>query len=122
MGADSRPEVSLGRRSPMATTRIVVADRDVITRVGIRSILERNAGIAVVAEATTYDAVIDAVDEHGPDLMIIDLDLGDDTTRGLTICEEIADRYPTTKILVLAHTLSELIVVEALQGGKIHEF
>ena len=60
MASDPRPEVSLGRRSPMATTRIVVADRNVITRVGIRSILERNAGMAVVAEATTYDAVIDA--------------------------------------------------------------
>ena len=117
MGSDLRPEVSLGRRSPMATTRIVVADRNVITRVGIRSILERNAGMAVVAEATTYDAVIDAVDEHGPDIMIIDLDLGDDTTRGLNICEEISDRYPATRILVLAQTLSELIVVEALRRG-----
>jgi DNA-binding NarL/FixJ family response regulator len=101
----------------MATTRIVVADRNVITRVGIRSILERNAGMAVVAEATTYDGVIDAIDEHGPDIMIIDLDLGDDTTRGLNICEEICERYPTTKILVLANTLSELIVIEALRRG-----
>lgn len=112
-----RPDVSLGRRSPMAKTRIVIADRNVITRVGLRSILERNAGMAVVAEATSYEAVIDAVDEHGPDVLIIDLDLGDDTTRGLKLCEEITDRYPHTKILVLANTLSELIVVEALRRG-----
>ncbi|MFM2351530.1 MAG: hypothetical protein RL096_11 [Actinomycetota bacterium] len=113
----SRPDVSLGRRSPLAKTRIVVADRNVITRVGLRSILERNSGMAVVAEATTYEAVLDAVDEHGPDVLIIDLDLGDDTTRGLKLCEEITDRYPKTKILVLANTLSELIVVEALRRG-----
>lgn len=112
-----RPDVSLGRRSPMAKTRIVIADRNVITRVGLRSILERNSGMAVVAEATSYEAVIDAVDEHGPDVLIIDLDLGDDTTRGLKLCEEITDRYPHTKILVLANTLSELIVVEALRRG-----
>ena len=117
MNSEIRPQVSLGRRSPMATTRIVVADRNVITRVGIRSILERNTGMAVVAEATTYDGVIDAIDEHGPDIMIIDLDLGDDTTRGLNICEEICERYPATKILVLANTLSELIVIEALRRG-----
>lgn len=117
MNSEIRPQVSLGRRSPMATTRIVVAGRNVITRVGIRSILERNAGMAVVAEATTYDGVINAVDEHGPDIMIIDLDLGDDTTRGLNICEEICERYPATKILVLANTLSELIVIEALRRG-----
>lgn len=117
MDIDARSDVPLGRRSPMAKTRVVVADRNVITRVGIRSILERNAGMAVVAEATTYDAVIDAVDEHGPDVLLIDLDLGDDTTRGLKLCEEISDRYPATKILVLAQTLSELIVVEALRRG-----
>jgi two-component system response regulator DevR len=114
---DARPDVSLGRRSPLAKTRIVVADRNVITRVGLRSILERNTGMAVVAEATTYDAVLDAVDEHGPDVLIIDLDLGDDTTRGLKLCEEVTDRYPATKILVLAQKLSEMIVVEALRRG-----
>jgi len=117
MAPNVRPEVSLGRRSPMATTRIVVADRNVITRVGIRSILERNPGMAVVAEASTYDSIIDVIDEHGPDIMIIDLDLGDDTTRGLKICEEVADRYPSTRILILANTLSELIVIEALRRG-----
>ncbi len=101
----------------MASTRVMVADRNVITRVGIRSILERNAGMAVVAEATSYEAVIDGVDEHGPDVLLIDLDLGDDTTRGLKLCEEVSDRYPNTKILVLANTLSEMIVVEALRRG-----
>ncbi|MFM1984248.1 MAG: hypothetical protein RL723_683 [Actinomycetota bacterium] len=117
MDKEGRSDVPLGRRSPMATTRVMVADRNVITRVGIRSILERNSGMAVVAEATSYDAVIDGVDEHGPDVLIIDLDLGDDTTRGLKLCEEISDRYPSTKILVLANTLSEMIVVEALRRG-----
>jgi DNA-binding NarL/FixJ family response regulator len=102
---------------PQATTRIVVADRNVITRVGLRSILERNTGFAVVAEATSYDAVLDAVDEHGPDVLIIDLDLGDDTTRGLKVVEEITDRYQSTKVLVLSNTLSEMIVVEALRRG-----
>lgn len=117
MDRETRPDVPLGRRMPQATTRIVIADRNVITRVGLRSILERNTGFAVIAEATSYDAVIDAVDEHGPDVLIIDLDLGDDTTRGLKVVEEITDRYPATKVLVLANTLSEMIVVEALRRG-----
>lgn len=117
MNTDVRQDVALGRRSPNAKTRVVVADRNVITRVGIRSILERNPGMAVVAEATTYEAALDAVDEHGPDVLLIDLDLGDDTTRGLKLCEEIVDRFPTTKILVLAQTLSEMIVIEALRRG-----
>ncbi|MEN9603983.1 MAG: hypothetical protein RLZZ06_445 [Actinomycetota bacterium] len=117
MDREIRSDVPLGRRMPQATTRIVVADRNVITRVGLRSILERNSGFAVIAEATTYDAALDAVDEHGPDVLIIDLDLGDDTTRGFKLVEDIADRYPQTKVLVLANTLSEMIIVEALRRG-----
>ncbi len=117
MDRETRSDVPLGRRMPQASTRIVIADRNVITRVGLRSILERNTGFAVIAEATSYDAVIDAVDEHGPDVLIIDLDLGDDTTRGLKVVEEVTERYPTTKVLVLANTLSEMIVVEALRRG-----
>jgi DNA-binding NarL/FixJ family response regulator len=117
MEREFRSDVPLGRRMPQASTRIVVADRNVITRVGLRSILERNPGMAVIAEATTYDAALDAVDEHGPDVLIIDLDLGDDTTKGFKLVEAISDRYPATKILVLANTLSEMIVVEALRRG-----
>lgn len=117
MDRETRSDVPLGRRMPQASTRIVVADRNVITRVGLRSILERNPGFAVIAEATSYDAVIDAVDEHGPDILIIDLDLGDDTTRGLKVVEEVTERYSNTKVLVLANTLSEMIVVEAIRRG-----
>jgi DNA-binding NarL/FixJ family response regulator len=102
---------------PNAKTRVVVADRNVITRVGIRAILERTTGTAVIAEATTYEAVLDAVDEHGPDVLVIDLDLGDDTTRGLHLCQEISERFPTTKVLVLSQTLSEFVVVDALRRG-----
>lgn len=117
MDRDARPDVPLGRRMPNAKTRVVVADRNVITRVGVRAILERTVGVAVIAEATSYEATLDAVDEHGPDVLIIDLDLGDDTTRGLKLVEEVAERFPSTKVLVLANTLSEMIVIEALRRG-----
>ena len=112
-----RQDVPLGRRSPNSKTRVLVADRNVIIRIGVRAILERTPGVAVVAEATTYDAVLDAVDEHGPDVLVFDLDLGDDTTRGLQICEEVTNRYPHTKIMILASTLSEFVVVDAMRRG-----
>jgi DNA-binding NarL/FixJ family response regulator len=102
---------------PHAKTRVVIAEKNVVTRIGIRSILERTSGTAVVAEATSYDTVIDTIDEHGPDVLVIDLDLGDDTTRGLQLCEEISKRFPTTKVLVLALTLSEFVVVDAIRRG-----
>lgn len=115
--ADERPDVPRGRRAPNARTRVVIADKNVITRAGLRAILERAPGTAIIGEATTYDQVLLAVEEHGPDVLVIDLDLGDDTTRGLNLCEEISDRFPDTGILVVATTLSELVVLEALRRG-----
>lgn len=117
MPNEVRADVPLGRRMPHAKTRVIVADRNVITRVGIRAILERTQGTAVIAEATTYEAVLDAVDEHGPDVLVIDLDLGDDTTRGLQLCQEISERFQSTRVLVLSQTLSEFVVVDALRRG-----
>ena len=117
MESEVRSDVARGRRAPQARTRVVVADQASITRAGIRAILERSASIAVVAEATTYDSALHAVDEHGPDVLIVDLDLGDDTTRGLKLCADITEQFPSTRILVLASTLSEMIIVEALRRG-----
>jgi DNA-binding NarL/FixJ family response regulator len=117
MVEDARSDVALGRRSPLAKTRVVIADRQAIVRTGIRTILERITGNAVVAEATSYEAALLAVEEHAPDVLIFDLDLGDDTTRGLQICEQIRNRFPTTQILVLVQSVSEFVVVDALKRG-----
>ncbi len=122
MTADARADVALGRRAPLAKTRVVVADRTVISRVGIRTILERNSSTAVVAEAASYENTLLAVEEHAPDVLIIDLDLGDDTTKGLQLCEQVTLRFPQTKILVLVSSASEFVVVDALRRGALGFF
>lgn len=110
--------MALGRRSPQARTRVVVADKTVIARVGIRTILERSQGTAVVAETATYEATLLAVEEHAPDVLVIDLDMGDDTTRGLQLCEQISNRFgDRTNIMVVVRSVSEFVVVEALKRG-----
>jgi len=115
----TRTDVARGRRAPQARTRVVVADRNAITRAGIRAILERSPGTAVVGEAASYDLAIQAIEEHGPDVLVIDLDLGDDTTRGLVLCEDVHERFPDTHILIVATTLSEMVLIEALRRGAI---
>lgn len=117
MANEAREDVALGRRSPLVQTRLVIADRTVIARVGIRTILERAASTAVVAEATTYDQALLAVEEHAPDVLVIDLDLGDDTTKGLQLCETISAKFSATKIFCLVRSASEFVVVDALRRG-----
>lgn len=108
---------SLAQRSPYASTRVVVADRNVIIRIGVRAILERHPDTAVVAEANNYQSVKDAVDEHNPDVLLIDLDLGDDTNKGLSICADITETHPETKIIILATSVNELVIIEAIRNG-----
>jgi DNA-binding NarL/FixJ family response regulator len=90
--------------------------------VGIRTILERSSGTAVVAEAASYDACLLAVEEHAPDVLVIDLDLGDDTTKGLQLCETVSVKFPQTKILVLVDSASEFVVVDSVRRGALGFF
>lgn len=113
------PAPSLAQRAPYANTRVVVADRSVIIRVGVRAILERHPDTAVVAEANNYNSVKDAIDEHNPDVLLIDLDLGDDTNKGLSICADVTESHPETKIIILASSVNELILVEAIRNGAV---
>ena len=122
MSPDAREDVALGRRAPLAKTRVVIADKTVISRVGIRTILERTSGTAVVAEAATYENTLLAVEEHAPDVLVIDLDMGDDTTKGLQLCETVSVKFPGTKILVLVTSASEFVVVDALRRGALGFF
>jgi DNA-binding NarL/FixJ family response regulator len=100
----------------------VIADKTVISRVGIRTILERTSGTAVVAEAATYENTLLAVEEHAPDVLVIDLDMGDDTTKGLQLCETVTVKFPATRILVLVSSASEFVVVDALRRGALGFF
>jgi two-component system response regulator DevR len=110
---------SHAQRAPYASTRVVVADRSVISRIGVRAILERHPDTAVVAEASNYNSVKDAVDEHNPDVLLFDLDLGDDTNKALTICADITETHPETRIIVLASSVNELVLVEAIRNGAV---
>ena len=117
MSTDAGFSPSLAQRSPYASHRVLVADRNVITRVGIRAILERHSDTAVVAEANNYASILDAVDEHNPNVLLIDLDLGDDTNKGLSLCAEVVSQHTETQVIILANTINELVIIEAIRAG-----
>ena len=52
--------------------RVVIAEDSLLVRAGIVSIL-RGAGIDVVAEAACAEELLRAVDEHRPDVAIVDI-------------------------------------------------
>lgn len=70
-------------------TALLVDDQELV-RSGLRRILRRKDGIAVVAECSDGDEVPAAVAEHRPDVVVMDLRMkrvnGIEATRALTAC------------------------------------
>jgi DNA-binding NarL/FixJ family response regulator len=82
--------------------RVVIADDHVLVREGIASLL-RDAGIDVPAQAGSADGLLEAVDEHRPDVAIVDVRMPPThTDEGLRAAQEIRARHPETAIVVLS--------------------
>jgi DNA-binding NarL/FixJ family response regulator len=86
----------------VARMRVVIADDSLLVREGIVSLLRR-AGFDVAAEASTGDEAVALVDEHEPELAIIDIRMPPThTDEGLRAAHEIRARHPQIGIVILS--------------------
>jgi DNA-binding NarL/FixJ family response regulator len=82
--------------------RVVVADDSLLVRKGIVTLL-REAGIEVQAEAESADALLAAVDEHRPDVAIVDIRMPpafDD--EGIQAAHALRAKHPQMAIVLLS--------------------
>lgn len=100
-----------------AAARVVIVDDHAIIRSGLRTMLERDGAVVVVAEAGTTAEAIAAVGAHTPDVVLLDLKLGSDDEAGLRICQQLTAEDPEVRVLVLTTFLNERLVVEAIRSG-----
>ncbi|PZS27110.1 MAG: DNA-binding response regulator [Pseudonocardiales bacterium] len=98
-----------------ATTRILIADDHGIVRAGIRLLLERQAGLDVVAEASDGVEAVQQALAVRPDLCI--LDVGMPRLTGLQAAREIRAQLPDTRVLMLSMHDDERYLFEALKAG-----
>jgi DNA-binding NarL/FixJ family response regulator len=97
--------------------RIVIGEDAVLLRVGLIQVLEE-VGEHVVAEAGDAPALIEAVQEHRPDVAIVDVRMPPDMTDdGLRAAIEIRRRWPMTAILVFSQYVEEVFASELLATG-----
>lgn len=99
----------------MDAVAIVIADDHTVVRSGLRLLLETEPGFSVAAEAGTVADTIAAVREHGPDVLILDLHMGDETS--LTAVPELA--RAGTRVVVLTMQNDPAFVREALRAGAL---
>lgn len=95
--------------------RVCLVDDQTLVRQGITSLLALADGIEVVAEADDGDTALLAIEEHEPDVVLLDLRMpGRD---GIATLQELRSRGDTTPVLVLTTFDDDELVLQALRAG-----
>jgi two-component system, NarL family, response regulator DevR len=108
----------LASPDPAAPARVLLVDDHAIVRRGLRSILELESDISVVAEAGGRSDALAAIDRAQPDIVLLDLKLSSDhDAEGLELCSEILERRPDSNVVILSTFLNEDLLNQALRRG-----
>jgi DNA-binding NarL/FixJ family response regulator len=87
--------------------RIVIAEDAVLLRAGLVRLLE-DAGHTVVAEVDDGDGLVAAVEEHRPDVCVVDVRMPPSfTDEGVRASVELRRRHPEVAVLVLSQYVEE---------------
>ncbi|HEY3357071.1 MAG TPA: response regulator, partial [Polyangia bacterium] len=104
----------------MRPLRVLVVDDSALARDMLRELLTRDGDIEVVAEAPDGGAAVRLVDELGPDLVTMDLQLPG--LSGLDAIEQIMARRPVPILVVTGQPSGEGndLAFQAVQRGALH--
>jgi DNA-binding NarL/FixJ family response regulator len=109
------PEATRDEHGPSrAPVRVALVDDHHLVREGLRLVLMSH-GFDVVGESPTAGGAFQLVERHQPDVLLLDLSLGD--ADGLTLLREIRARAPETKIVVVSMHRDPETVRQALRAG-----
>lgn len=97
------------------TIRVVLADDHVFVRDGIKSLLENEANIEVIAEATDGLEAMSVVETTKPDLLILDIRMPNMT--GIEVVEKLRSLKNNVKIVMLSMHESEEYVLKSIKAG-----
>jgi DNA-binding NarL/FixJ family response regulator len=94
--------------------RVVIADDSPLLREGIASFV-RSEGVEVVAEASNADELLAAVDEHLPDVAIVDIRMPPtQTDEGIQAAHEIRRRHPAMGVVLLSQHVEVGVATQLL--------
>jgi DNA-binding NarL/FixJ family response regulator len=94
--------------------RVVIADDNLLVRRGIVALLG-DSGIDVAAEASSGDELVQLVDEHAPDVAIVDIRMPPtQTDEGLQAAHEIRVRHPRMGIVIVSEHVEVGVATQLL--------
>ncbi|MFO1444402.1 response regulator transcription factor [Bacillus sp. Bva_UNVM-123] len=97
------------------TTKIVIIDDHQLFREGVKRILDFEKSFAVVAEGDDGSEAISLVEEHHPDVIIMDINMPN--INGVEATRQLIEKYPESKVIILSIHDDENYVSHALKTG-----
>jgi len=99
----------------MNPIRVVLVDNHHIVRQGLRSVLDPDPRFEVVGEAASGAEALRVVTEQQPDVVLLDLKLGD--MSGTDLCRPLIQASPRTAVLILTAFIDRNLVDVCLRAG-----
>jgi len=82
---------------------------------GLKSLIERHPQFVVVGEAESAREALEQVAALRPEIIIMDIRLRG--TSGIEACEEIVNKFPGTKVLMLTSYVADEMLMSAIRAG-----
>lgn len=99
----------------MTKQRILLVDDHEIVRLGLKALLDRHPHFEVVAEAGTAREALRLVEQHSPDVVVMDVRLPGGS--GIDACEIITEEYPDTQVIMLTSYAEDEMLFSAIRAG-----
>ncbi|PLX11799.1 MAG: DNA-binding response regulator [Marinilabiliales bacterium] len=99
----------------MDKIRLIIADDHQIVRDGIKSLLENEKEIEIIAEASNGNEVIQLVNDQNPDIVLLDISMPG--LSGLEVAEVLQTEHPECKTLFLSMYINEEYILGAIKSG-----
>jgi DNA-binding NarL/FixJ family response regulator len=95
--------------------RVAIVDDEPLVRTGLRTILESDAELSIVAEGADGPAAVRLTGEHRPDVLLLDIQMpGPD---GLTAIPAIRSRHLAVRVVVVTTFGEARYIARALDSG-----
>jgi two-component system response regulator NreC len=99
----------------MKKIRVLLADDHTVMRAGLRSLLERQPDLEVVAEAADGRHAVELAGSLSPDVVV--MDIGMPNLNGIEAARLILERSPAAAVVILSMHADESYVMRAMKAG-----
>lgn len=86
-----------------------------VVRLGLKSLLDRHPQFEVIGEAASAREALEQVETLKPDVVLMDIRLPG--TSGIEACEEIVNKYPASRVIMLTSYAEDEMLFSAIRAG-----